>query len=63
MEELSGVDALSSGGLHQAGKDAVGFQPTIRSGVNGKVKVYQFWENESVPPLGSERELRRGQLA
>ena len=26
------MDALSSGGLHQAGKDAVGFQPTIRSG-------------------------------
>ena len=26
------MDALSSGGLHQTGKDAVGFQPAIRSG-------------------------------
>jgi hypothetical protein len=26
------VDALSSGGLHQTGKDAVGFQSAIRSG-------------------------------
>ena len=26
------MDALSSGGLHQAGKDAVGFQSAFRSG-------------------------------
>ena len=26
------MDALSSGGLHQTGKDAVGFQSAIRSG-------------------------------
>ena len=32
MQELSGVDTLSSGGLHQTGKDAVGLESTIRSG-------------------------------
>ena len=32
MQKLPWVDALSSGGLHKTGKDAVGFQSTIRSG-------------------------------
>jgi hypothetical protein len=32
LEKLPWVEALSSGGLHQAGKDAVVFQTTIRSG-------------------------------
>ena len=32
-------------------------------GVNGKVKVYQLWENKSVPPLGRKKELMRGQQA
>ena len=32
MDKLPWVDALSSGGLHQTGKDAVGFQSAIRSG-------------------------------
>jgi hypothetical protein len=31
LEKLPWVDALSSGGLHQTGKDAVGFQSTIGS--------------------------------
>jgi predicted HAD superfamily Cof-like phosphohydrolase len=31
--------------------------------VNGKVKVYQLWENKSVPPLGRKKELMRGQQA
>ncbi len=39
------------------------FAGSIWGGVNGKVKVYQFWENKSVPPLGNERELRKEQLA
>jgi hypothetical protein len=29
LEELPWVDALSSGGLHQNGKDAVGFEPAF----------------------------------
>ena len=32
LQNLPWVDALSSGGLHEAGKDAVGFQSAIRSG-------------------------------
>ena len=28
--------------------------------VNGKIKVYQFWERKSVPPLGRESPVRRG---
>jgi len=32
LQELPWVDALSSGGLHQTGKDAVGFESAIRSG-------------------------------
>ncbi len=32
MQEFSGRDALSSGGLHQTGKDAVGSESAIRSG-------------------------------
>ena len=30
MEKLPRMDALSSGGLHQAGKDAMGFQSAFR---------------------------------
>ena len=32
LEKLPWGDALSSGGLNQTGKDAVGFESTIRSG-------------------------------
>ena len=32
MQKLPWMDALSSGGLHQTGKDAVGFQSAFRSG-------------------------------
>jgi ATP-dependent DNA helicase RecG len=29
--------------------------------VNGKVKVYQFWESKSVPPLGGENPIMKGE--
>ena len=32
MQKLPWMDALSSGGLHQTGKDAVGFQSALGSG-------------------------------
>ena len=32
LQKLPWMDALSSGGLHQTGKDAVGFQSPFRSG-------------------------------
>jgi hypothetical protein len=32
-------------------------QQTLDGGVNGKVKVYQFWENKSVPPLWERNRL------
>ena len=38
------MDALSSGGLHQAGKDTVGFQPAFGSGSEG-----YFAEDHQMP--------------
>ena len=38
------MDALSSGGLHQAGKDAVGFQSAFGSGSEGR-----FAEDHQMP--------------
>jgi hypothetical protein len=34
------MGALSSGGLHETGKDAVGFQPAIRSSSEGYLAEY-----------------------
>jgi hypothetical protein len=34
------MDALSSGGLHQTGKDAVGFQSAFRSGSEANLAEY-----------------------
>ena len=34
------MDDLSSGGLHETGKDAVGFQPAIRSSSEGYLAEY-----------------------
>ena len=44
MKKLPWVDALSSGRLHQTGKDAVGFQSAIRAGAEA-----YFAEDHQVP--------------
>ena len=40
LQKLPWADALSSGGLHETGKDAVGFQPAIRSSSEGYLAEY-----------------------
>ena len=39
-----------------------GFPPTVMF-VNGKVKVYQLWENKSVPPRGKKLVPMRVELS
>ncbi len=68
MQKLSWMDALSSGGLQQTGKDAVGFQSAFRSGSEGYLaKDHQMPERlfrvivrgryAGVPEEGKERFL------
>jgi hypothetical protein len=43
LQKLPGMDALSYGGLHETGKDAVGFQSAFRSGSEAYLsKDYQI---------------------